>query len=99
MHLRPGIIFSLTTTDPCLPIVAWKYNDLFCSWSSRLVPSNSIGQSFLLICRSPALWLCLKKCSKSRALVMLLQIGATDLAVNVTLDRIGELKCVFLAGQ
>ena len=80
-QLRPGINICLTTTDPCLPIIAWKCNDAYSSWSSQLVPRNLIGQSFLFICLSLAVWLCLKKCSENRVLVVLLQIGATDLTV------------------
>ena len=85
VQLRPGIHICLTTTDPCLPIIAWKCNDAYCSWSSQLVPSNPIGQSFLFICLSLAVWLCLKKCSENRVLVVLLQIGAKDLTVRCPL--------------
>ena len=81
VQLRRGINICLTTTDPCLPIIAWKCNDAYCSWSSQLVPSNPIGQYFLFICLSLAVWLCLKKCSENRVLVVLLQIGAKDLRV------------------
>ena len=59
VKLRPGIDICLTTTDPCLPIISWKCNEAYCSWSSQLVPSNLIRQSFLFICLSLAVWLCL----------------------------------------
>ena len=36
-----------------------------------------IGQYFLFICMSLAVWLCLKKCSENRVLVVLLQIGTS----------------------
>ena len=82
VQLRSGINICLTTTDPCLPIIAWKCNDVYYSWSSQLVPSNPIGQYFLYICPSLAVWLCLKKCSRNRVLVVLSQIGATNLTVT-----------------
>ena len=81
VQLRPGISICLTTTDPFLPIIAWTCNDDNCSWSSQLVPSILPGQSFLFICLSLAVRLCLKKCSENRVLVVLLQIGAKDLTV------------------
>ena len=80
VQLIPGINVCLTTTDPCLPIIAWKCNDAYCSWSSQR--SNPIGQSFLFICMFHAVWLCLKKCSENRVLVVLLQIGAKDFTVR-----------------
>ena len=83
-QLRPGINICLTTTDPCLPI-AWKCNNAYCFWSSQHVPSNTIGQYFLFIFLSLAVWLCLKKCFENRVLVVLLQIGAKDLTVCKTL--------------
>ena len=82
MHLRQGIDIRLTTTDPCLLIIVWICNDAYCSWSSQCVPSKPIGQSFLFICLSPAVWLCLKKCIENRVLGVLLQIGAKDLTVT-----------------
>ena len=81
VQLRPGINICLTTTDPCLAIIARKCNDAYCFWSSQLVPSNPMGQYFLFICLSFAVWLCLKKCSENRVLVVLLQIEAKDLRV------------------
>ena len=78
----PGLLnICLTTTDPCLPIIAQKCNDAYYSWSSQFVPSNPIGQHFLFICLSLAVWLCLKKCSENKVLAVLLQIGAKDLTV------------------
>ena len=44
MQLGPGSNICLTTADPCLPIIAWKCNDAYFSWSSQLAPSNLIGQ-------------------------------------------------------
>ena len=38
VQLRPGINICLNTTDPCLPIIARKCNDAYCSWSRQLVP-------------------------------------------------------------
>ena len=67
---------------PCLPVVAWKCNDAYCSWKSQLLPNNPIGHFFLFICLSLAVWLCLKKCSENRMLVVLLQIGAKNLTVH-----------------
>ena len=80
--LRTGINICLTTADPCLPIIAWKCNNAYVSWSSQLLPSNLTGQSFLFICLFLSVWLCLKMCFENRGLVMLLQIGAKDLTVN-----------------
>ena len=60
VQLRSGINICLTTTDPCLPIIAWKCNDAYCSWSSQLLPSSPIGQSFLFIFLCLAVWLCQK---------------------------------------
>ena len=74
-------IICLTTTEQYLPINAWKSNDAYFSWSSQRVPSNPIGQYFLFIFLSLAVWLCLKKFSENRVLVVLLQIGAKDLTV------------------
>ena len=82
VQLRPGIHISLTTTDPCVPIISWKCNDAYCFWSSQLVPSNPTGKSFLFICLSLAVWLCLKKCCENWVLMVLLQIGAKDLTVT-----------------
>ena len=81
VKLRPGINICLTITDLCLPIIAWQCNDAFVSWRSQLVPSNLTRQSFLFICISLPMWICLKKCSENRVLVVLLQIGTTDLTV------------------
>ena len=81
VRLGLGIKAFLTITGPFLPIIAWAYNDAYCSWSSELVPSNPPGQYFLFIFLSLAVWLCLKKCSENRVLVGLLQIGAKDLTV------------------
>ena len=75
MQLRPGIHICLTSTDPFLPIIAWTCNDDNCSWSSQLVPSIPPGQSFLFICLFLAVWLCLKKCSENRVLVLVQKIS------------------------
>ena len=82
VQLTPGKNIYLTTTDPCLPIIAWKCNVAYFSWSSQLVPSNPIGQYFLFIRLSLAVWLCLKQCYENRVLVVLLKIGAKDLTVD-----------------
>ena len=42
------------------------------------MPSNPPGQSLIFICLSLAVWLCLKKCSEKRVMVVLLQVGAKD---------------------
>ena len=82
VQLRPGTNICLTTAEPFLTKIAWSCNDAYCSWSSQLVPSFLPGQSFLFICLSLAVWFCLKTCSENRVLVVLLQIGATDLTVR-----------------
>ena len=79
VQLRPGINIYLTTTDICLPIIAWKRNDA--SRSIQLVPSTPTGHSILFICLSLPVWLCLRKCSEYRVLVVLLQIRAKYLTV------------------
>ena len=61
VHLRPGIHICMATTDPCLPIIAWKSNDAYCSWSSQLVPSNPIRQYFFFIRKTLTVLFCLKK--------------------------------------
>ena len=87
MNLRPGINIWLTTTDPCLPIIAWKCNDVCYSRSSQLVSRNPTEQYFLFSCLCLAVWVCLKQSSESRMLVVLLQIGAKDLTVVGQLDE------------
>ena len=87
VQLRPGINICLTPTDPFIPIIAWTCNDAYCSWSSQLVPSILPGQSVLFIGLSLAVWLCIKKCSENRVLVVLLQIGAKDLTVRYKEER------------
>ena len=49
-------------------------NDAYCSGNSKLVTITLTGQSFLFIFLSLPVWLCLKKCSEIRVLVVLLQI-------------------------
>ena len=67
-----------------LPIIAWICIFDNCSWSSHLVPSDAPGQSFLFICLSHTMWLCLKKCSENRVLVVLLQSQrANNIAVFI----------------
>ena len=95
VQLRPGIHICLTTTDPCLPIIAWQCNDAYVSWSSQLVPSNMTGQSFLFVCLFLAVRLCLTKCSENRVLVVLLQIEAKDLTVECMTKKIlGIFSCL-----
>ena len=72
---------SLNTTDPCILIIAWKCNNTYCAWSCQFVHSNPIGQYFLFICLSFAVWLCHKHCSENRVLVVLLKIWVKDFTV------------------
>ena len=97
VQLRPGINIYLTTTDQCLPIIAWKCNDPYCSWSSQLVPSTSTWQYFfpcLYLCGSA----CLKKCSENRELVVVLQIGAKDLTVMYPICILSPSHAIFFGG-
>ena len=80
VQLRPVINIYLTTTDICSPIIAWKRNDA--SWSIQLIASTLTGQYILFICLFLPVWLCLKKCSENRLLVVLLQIRAKYLTVG-----------------
>ena len=87
------------TGNKYLPDHHWTISNYHCMiMISQLLPIFPPGQSFLFIFLSLAVWLCLKKCSDNRVLVVLLQIGASDLTV-IQIIRWSKSLCMITEAQ
>ena len=81
--LRPCNNINLSTTDLCLPSTAWQWS-VVCYYRICLFRlNNEMEYSLPFICLCLAVWLCLKMGNENMVSVRLLQIGATDLTVQV----------------
>ena len=78
-QLRPEISTSLSTTRLCLPSTVMQLRVICYYIICQRGPRNRSVYSFLCICVSLAVWLCIKMSSGSMVLMSLLQIEANDL--------------------